>query len=124
MSKSSKFKSPLGPSAATASVPNTSQETESEMEISIASDVTHQPSTTSLLHRPGAVTTTTAEDSVLDQFQQIRLMISIFGVHIRTLTVSPRQLFCNYLHFKIGHLEEQDFLTFRNETGKLISGIQ
>ena len=47
VSKSSAFKSHQRPSAATASVPDTSRDTESEMEISIASDVTHQPSSTS-----------------------------------------------------------------------------
>ena len=47
-SKSSMFKSPLRPAAAArASVPDTSRDTESEMEISITSDVTHQPSSTS-----------------------------------------------------------------------------
>ena len=40
-------KSPQRPSAATASVLDTSRDTESEMEISMASDVTHQPSRTS-----------------------------------------------------------------------------
>ena len=44
---SSAFRSPLRPLGATASVPDTSQQTESEMEISMASDVTHQLSTTS-----------------------------------------------------------------------------
>ena len=49
VSKSSAFKSPQRPSAATASasVPDKSRDTESEMEISIVSDVTHQPSSTS-----------------------------------------------------------------------------
>ena len=47
VSKSSAFKSPLQPSAATALVLDTSRETESEMEISMASDLTHQRSTTS-----------------------------------------------------------------------------
>ena len=47
VSKSSAFKSPQRPSAATASVPDTSRDTESEMEISIAPDVTHQPLSTS-----------------------------------------------------------------------------
>ena len=47
VSKSSAFKSPQKPSTAAASVLNTSRDTESEMEISIASDVTHQPSSTS-----------------------------------------------------------------------------
>ena len=49
VSKSSAFKSPQGSSAAaaSASVPDTSKDTEFEMEISIASDVTHQPSSTS-----------------------------------------------------------------------------
>ena len=47
VSKSSAFKSPQKPSAASASVPDTSRDTESEMEISIASDVTYHPSSTS-----------------------------------------------------------------------------
>ena len=47
VSKSSAFKSPQRPSAAAASVPGTSRDTESEMEINIALDVTHQPSSTS-----------------------------------------------------------------------------
>ena len=37
----------LQPLAATASVPDTSKDTESEMEISMTSDVIHQPSSTS-----------------------------------------------------------------------------
>ena len=47
VSKSSAFKSPQRPTAASASVLDTSRDTESEMEISISSDVTHQPSSTS-----------------------------------------------------------------------------
>ena len=47
VSKSSAFKSPQRPSAAAASVADTSRDKESEMEISIASDVTQQPSSTS-----------------------------------------------------------------------------
>ena len=78
MSKSSALKSPLRPSAATVSVTDTSQETESEMEISMASDATHQLSNTKTSCRPAAVTTTTAEDRFLDQFQQMRLVMSNF----------------------------------------------
>ena len=37
---------------------------------------------------------------------------------------SSRQSFCNYLHSEIENLEERDFLTFRNETVKLLSAIQ
>ena len=82
MSKSSGFKSLLRPSAATASVPDTSRETESEMKISIVSDITHQPSTTSPSHQPATEATSTAQDPVLDQFQPMRLMISSFlGAH-------------------------------------------
>ena len=80
-SKSSAFKSPQRPSpaAASASVPDTSRDTESEMEIRIASDVTHQPSSTSPNRRqPPVVTATTSADPVLDQFQQMTLMISTF----------------------------------------------
>ena len=44
--KSSAFKSPKRPSAAAASVQDTSRDKESEMEISIALIVTHQPSST------------------------------------------------------------------------------
>ena len=49
VSKSSAFKSPQRPSAAaaSASVPDSSRDTEFEMQISIASDVTHQPLSTS-----------------------------------------------------------------------------
>ena len=63
------FKSSQRPSAAAASVPDTSRDTESEMEISIASDVTHQPSSTSpKLRQPPVATTTTSADPVLDHF--------------------------------------------------------
>ena len=73
VSKSSTFiKSSLRPLWDTASVPDTLRETKSEMEISMASAVTHQPSTTSPSHRPAAVATITAEDPVLDQFQQMK----------------------------------------------------
>ena len=90
----------------------------------MTSDVTHQLSSTSPKRRQPAVATTTAEDPVLDQFQQIRSMIYTFlGAH-QDHTPGPRQLFCNYLHCEIGHLEERDFLNFRNETVKLLSEIQ
>ena len=125
VSKPSAFKSPERPSAAaaSASVPDTSRDTESEMEISIASDVTHQPSSTSPKRRqPPVATTTTSADPVLDQFKQMRLLISTFlGAR---QDPSPRQSFCNYLDSEIEHLEERDFLTFRNETVKLLSEIQ
>ena len=63
-------------------------------------------------------------DPVLDQFQQMRSMISTFlGAHYHP-TQSPQQWFYNYLHSEIEHLEERDFLTFRNETAKLLSEIQ
>ena len=127
VSKYSAFKSPQRPSAATASasVPHTSRDTESEMKISIASDVSHQPSSTSPKRRqPPVATTTTAADAVLDQFQQMRSMISTFLGARQDPTPSPRQLFCKYLHSEIEHLEEGDFLTFRNETVKLLSEIQ
>ena len=104
------------------------------MEISMASDVTFQPSTTSPSNRPAYVTTTTAEDQVLDQFMQMRSMISSFlGAQQESATVilqlsllyrNLRQSFCNYLYSVIEHLEEHDFLTFRNETVKLVSRIE
>ena len=87
VSKSSMFKPPLRPSAATASVPDTSRKTESEMEISMASDVTHQPSTTSPSRQPAAVTTPTAEDPVLDQFQQMRFFGCTSGTLSKSKTV-------------------------------------
>ena len=95
------------------------------MEISIASDVTHQPSSTSPKRRqPPVATTTSSADLVLDQFQQMRSMISTFlGAH-QDPTLSPRQSFCNYLHSEIEHLDERDFLTFRNDAVKLLSEIQ
>ena len=127
VSKSSVFKSPQRPSAAAASVsvPDTSKDTESEMEINIVSDVTQQPSSTSPKRRQPPVTTaTTSADPVLYQFQQMRLMISTFLGACQDPTPSPRQLFCNYLHSEIEHLKERDFLTFRNESVKLLSEIQ
>ena len=51
-------------------------------------------------------------------------MISTFLGACQDPTPSPRQSFCNYLHSEIEHLEERYFLTFRNETVKLLSGIQ
>ena len=127
LSKSSAFKSPQRSSAdaASASVPYTSRDTESEMEISIASDVTHQPSSISpKRQQPPVATTTTAADPVLDQFQQMRSMISTFLGARQDPTPSPRQSFCNCLHSEIEYLEERDFLTFRNDTVKLLSEIQ
>ena len=54
----------------------------------------------------------------------MRSIISTFvGAH-QDPTPSPRQSFCNHLHSEIEHLEERDFLTFRNETVKLLSEIQ
>ena len=90
----------------------------------MASDVTHQPSSTSLKRRQPIVTTTTAADPVLDRFQQLRLMISTFLAACQDPIPNPRQSFCNYFHSEIEHLEERDFLTFRNETVKLLSEIQ
>ena len=101
VSKSSAFKSPQRPSAATASasVPDTSRDTESEMEISIASDVTNRPlSTIPKRRQPPVATTTTAADPALDQFQQMRSLISTFLGACQDPTPSPRQSFCNYLH--------------------------
>ena len=95
------------------------------MEFSIASDVTHQPSSTSPKRRqPPVATTTTSLDPVLDHFQQVRSMISTFLGARQDPTVSPRQLFCNHLYSEIENLEERDFLTFRNETVKHLSEIQ
>ena len=82
MSKSPAFKSPVGPPAATALVLDTLQETESEMEISMTSEVTHHPSSTSPSQRLLSVTSTTSANPVLDQFQQMRSMVSRFlGAH-------------------------------------------
>ena len=51
-------------------------------------------------------------------------MISTFLGARQDPTPSPRLLFCNYFHSEIENLEERDFLTFRNETVKLLSEIQ
>ena len=51
-------------------------------------------------------------------------MISTFLGASQDPTPSLRQSFCNYLHSEIEHQEERDFLTFRNETVKLLSEIQ
>ena len=94
VSKSSEFKSPLRPSAATASVPDTSRETESEMEISMASDVTHHLASTNPSRQP-AMVASTPQDPVLDQFQQMRSMMSTFLGARQDPTRGPRQLCCN-----------------------------
>ena len=73
---------------------------------------------------PAIVTTSTPQDPILDQFQQMGSMISSFLGARQDPTPGPRQSFCNYLHSKIEHLEERDFLTFRNERVKLLSEIQ
>ena len=87
----------------------------------MASDATHQPSTTSPSHRPAAVATTTAEDTVLDQFQQMRLMIFSFLGARQNSTPNPPSHSATIS--KIDH-KERDFLIFRNETVKHFSGIQ
>ena len=51
-------------------------------------------------------------------------MISTFLGTRQDPTSSPQQSFCNYLHSEIEHLEERDFLTFRNDRVKLLSEIQ
>ena len=94
------------------------------MEISAASDITHQPSSTSFKRQQPPVMTATSADPVLDQFQQMTSIISTFLGAYQDPTPSPRQSFCNYLHSEVEHLEERDFLAFRNETVKLLSEIQ
>ena len=70
------------------------------------------------------MTATTSADPVLDQFQQLRSMISTFLGARQDPTPSPRLSFCNYLHSEIKNLEERYFLTFGNEIVKLLSEIQ
>ena len=48
-------------------------------------------------------------------------MVSSFLGARKDPTAGPRQLFCSYLHSEI---EEIDFLSFKNETVKLLSEIQ
>ena len=93
VSKSSAFKSPQRPSAASASVPDTSRDTESEMEINVASDVTHQPSSTSPKRRqPPVATTTTSADPVLDpvsadEVDEFHISGCMSGPHSKSKTV-------------------------------------
>ena len=89
MSKSSAFKSLLRTSGATvtASVLDTSRETESEMEISMASDVTHQPSITSPSHQPAAVATTTAPVPVPDEVDNLKFFGYMSGYYSKSETV-------------------------------------
>ena len=51
-------------------------------------------------------------------------MISTFLGKRKDPIPSSRQSFCNYLHSKIQHIEERDFLAFTNEAVKLLSDIQ
>ena len=90
----------------------------------MGSDVTHEPSTTSSSHRPATVVTTTAENPVLKQFQLMKSMISSFLGARKDSTPNQRLWFCNYIYSEIEHLIERDLLTLRNETVKLLSGIQ
>ena len=85
------------------------------MEIRIASDVTHQPYTASPMCQPATVTMSTAQDPVMDQFQQMKFS----GGTSRPLSRSKT------IHLQLSplHLEETDFLKFRNETVKLLSEI-
>ena len=78
------------------------------MEVSIASDVTHQPSTASPMHQPAMVVMSTPQDSVRDLFPLMRLMISSFLGARQDPTSDPRQSFCYYLHSEIEHLEERE----------------
>ena len=67
------------------------------------------------------------EEGIMDfikQHEELRLIISNFLGARQDTTSNPRQSFRNYLYSKIEHLEERDFLTFRNETIKLLCGIQ
>ena len=119
------FKSQLRPSAAaSASVPDTSRETESEMEISVTSDVAHQPLTTSPSRRPAAVTTTASEDPVSDQFQQMRSMISSFFWFTSRPYSKSKTVFLQLSPLQNCIPGGARLLTFRNETVKLLSGIQ
>ena len=91
----------------------------------MASDVTHQPLSTSPKRQLHPVmTTTTAADPILGQFQQMRSMIFIFLGARQDPTPSPIQSFCNYLHSEIEQLEERDFLILRNEAVKFLSEIK
>ena len=123
-SKSSAFKSQApGASASTTTahdISRASTDTDS-MEISILStDTTLQPQ---------QVTTSTAasghssvDRQVMDQFTQMRSMVSLFlGQKQETTT---HTVFCNYLGSEVEGLEDRDFQTFRNEAVKLLSNIQ
>ena len=64
----------------------------------------------------------TVDQHVMDQFTQIRTMLSSFlGQKQETTTHTA---FCNYLALEVEGLEEKDFQTFRNKTVKLLSNIQ
>ena len=51
-------------------------------------------------------------------------MISSFLVAHQNTTPNPRHWYCNCLYSEVALLVEQDLLAFRNETEKLLSGIQ
>ena len=84
VSKSSAFKSPQRPSAAAASVPDTSRDTESEMEISIASDVTHQPSSTSPKRGQPPVVTTSLRPVPADEVDAFHISGCTSGPHSKS----------------------------------------
>ena len=84
----------------------------------------HQKKGSTKGRQPPVMTTTTSAGPVLDQFQQMRSIISTFLGARQDPTPCPRQSFCNYLHSEIKYLEERDFLTFMNDPVKLLSEIQ
>ena len=62
------------------------------------------------------------DQRVMDQFTQMRSMLSSFLRQNQGTTTCTA--FCNYLASEVDGLEEKDFQTFRNEAVKLLSNIQ
>ena len=82
------------------------------------SDTRIQPSVTS---RSTISVRSLADQQVMDQFAQMRTMLSSF---LEPKQETTRTAICNYLASEMETLEDRDFQTFRNEAVKLLTSIQ
>ena len=122
LSKSSVFKSQARGASASAftahNISRASTDTDS-MEISMRlTDTMLQPQqVTSLTVASGC---SSVDQQVMDQFTQMRSMLSSFLGQETTM----RTAFCNYLASEVEGLVKKDFQTFKNEAVKFLSNIQ
>ena len=83
-----------------------------------STDTTLQPQ--QVMRPTAALGCSSVDQQVMDQFTQMRSMLSSFLGQKQETTCTA---FCNYLASEVEVLEEKDFQTFRNEAVKLLSNI-